>query len=255
MRRPRFTIVTPVLNGMPWLPEAVRSIVAQGRDVDVEHIVLDGGSTDGSREWLEANAAPGTILVFERDTGQTDALIRGFARASGEILSWLNADDTLEPGALARVAEAFDSNPEAVLVAGACLHIDSAGAVIGAIPTPPSSTLEGLLAHPYNIAQPSSFVRAGAYRAVGGLDPTLRMAMDVDLWMKLARIGRVVLLPGDVLSRFRIHGGAKSVAGASRAVREDLRVRRRYGMAVPSRTWWTLFKQAYLRPVKRLRLR
>ena len=245
----------PVFNGMPWLPEAVESVFRQGPPEDVELIVLDGGSSDGSREWLEANASTRAELVFETDNGQTDALIKGFARASRAVLGWLNADDILEAGTLRRVSKIFATNPDVSVISGACIEIDLAGNVIGQIPTPPSPDLQALLRHPHNLAQPATFFTAAAYRASGGLDPSLHLAMDVDLWMKLAAVGRIVLLPDEVLARFRIHAAAKSVAGATAAVREDLRVRRRHGMPIRSRAWWVLFKRAYLRPMKRLRLR
>jgi glycosyltransferase involved in cell wall biosynthesis len=131
----RISIVTPVLNGMPWLPEAVESVARQR--LDVEHLIRDGGSTDGSREWLTAHEDLGYRATFDRDRGQTDALIAGFAAATGDIFGWLNADDLLEPGALRRVAEAFEANPDAVIVSGACLLIGPDGAVLGPIPTPP----------------------------------------------------------------------------------------------------------------------
>lgn len=253
-RSPVFTIVTPVFNGMPWLPEAIESVLNQA-ETSVEFIVLDGGSTDGSRDWLLSNVKDTAQLVFEPDRGQTDALIAGLSRATGTYLGWLNADDRLELRALARVAAAFDGAPDASIVSGCCLEVDESGRFIGLIPTPPSATLEGLLAHPHNLAQPATFFRADAYRRVGGLDPDLDLAMDVDLWMKLAGTGRVVLLRDQILARFRIHGGAKSVSRATAAAREDLKVRRRHGMPVATRAWRVLFKRAYLRPLKRLRLR
>jgi glycosyltransferase involved in cell wall biosynthesis len=253
-RSPLFTIVTPVFNGMPWLPEAIDSVLSQV-ETSVELIVLDGGSTDGSREWLAGNVKDRAQMVFEPDRGQTDALIRGLTQARGVYLGWLNADDRLEPAALARVAAAFDDAPDASVVSGCCLEIDESGAITGLIPTPPSATLKGLLAHPHNLAQPATFFRTEAYGRVGGLDPDLDLAMDVDLWMRLALTGRVVLLRDQVLARFRIHSGAKSVTRATATVREDLKVRRRHGMPRTTRAWWVLFKRAYLRPLKRLRLR
>jgi glycosyltransferase involved in cell wall biosynthesis len=251
-RRPpsRFTIVTPVFNGMPWLPAAIDSVIDQRQDVDVELIVLDGGSTDGSREWLSQQVRTVATLVFEPDSGQTDALMRGLRMASGEYLGWLNSDDLLEPGALRSVADALDAAPDASAVSGCCLQMDEGGALIGLIPTPPSGSLDGLLRYPNNLAQPATFFRAEAYRRCGGLDAAWSLAMDVDLWMKLARVGPIALLPDTVLARFRIHAAAKSVAGATAAVREDLRIRRRHGMPIGSRAWWVLVKRAYLRPVK-----
>lgn len=245
---PFATIVTPVLNGMPWLPEAIESIFSQRTDTITELIVLDGGSTDGSREWLMRNVGEKGTLIFDTDHGQTDALIRGFHLAAGAMLGWLNADDVLEPGALALVASAFREHPDAVMVSGRCLQIDMVGRVLGVIPEPPSPTVDALLAFPSNLPQPATFFRKSAYDSVGGLDPALDMAMDVDLWMKLARVGELHLLHDQTLARFRLHGSGKSQAGSVAAAREDLSVRRRHGMPIPSRAWWLLVKQAYLSP-------
>jgi glycosyltransferase involved in cell wall biosynthesis len=235
----RISIVTPVLNGMPWLPEAVESVARQRSDVEVEHLIRDGGSTDGSREWLMAHEESGYRATFERDAGQTDALIAGFEDATGDVLGWLNADDLLEPDAAHRVADAFEANPDVLIVSGSCLLIDPEGVVIGAIPTPPDPAFDRLLRHPTNMAQPATFFRADAYRRLGGLDKRFDLAMDVDLWFRLASTGRVVLLRGAVLARFRLHPNAKSVRAAAATCREDLRIRRRYGMPLlsPAGRW------------------
>jgi GT2 family glycosyltransferase len=219
----RFTIVTPVFNGMPWLPDAVASVAAQRRDVDVEHLILDGGSTDGSREW----------------------------RASGEVLGWLNSDDLLEPGALGLVRDAFNGAPSAAVVAGGCLLIDPQSRVTGSIPVPPVRTFAELLRYPTNLPQPATFFRAAAYRRVGGLDRRYDLAMDVDLWLRLAREGGIVTLRMATLARFRIHPSAKSVVGAVAATREDLAARRRQGLPLWSPAGRYLLVHGYLRPLVR----
>lgn len=232
----RFTIVTPVYNGMPWLPDAMRSVDRQRNRVAVEHLVFDAGSTDGSREWLQSHTGADTVLVFEPDAGQTDALMKGFDLASGGIIGWLNSDDLFEDDALFRVGALFDAHPDAALVSGCALYINADGAITGAIPTPPVSSFEGLLRHPKNLAQPSTFFRLGAYRQARGLDRSLDLAMDVDLWMQLAQVGDVILAPSEVFSRFRLHRAAKSVKGAGAATLQDLAVRRRHGLSMRSAT-------------------
>lgn len=167
----KFSIVTPVFNGMPWLPDCVESIASQSADVDVEHLILEGGSTDGSREWLRDNADLGYTVVLEPDTGQTDALITGFSRATGDVFGWLNADDLLEAGSLGRVASVFQADPDLILVGGCCcVVIDEAGNFGGLIGTPPAGDFHGLLTHIDNPPQPATFFRAEAYRLAGGLD-------------------------------------------------------------------------------------
>jgi GT2 family glycosyltransferase len=247
----RFTIVTPVRNGMPWLPECITSVDSQRGTVDVQHIVQDPGSTDGSRAWLREHASPGLEVFEEADDGQTDALARGFARADGEILGWLNADDVLEAGALARVADVFAQNPDAVAVTGACLLIDPEGAVTGTIPVPPDLSLDGLVNSPWNPAQPATFFRAEAYRRVGGLDRRLDFAMDVDLWLRLAASGRIVALPGETLARFRRHPTAKTVTQVAATIREDFRLRRRHGLRLVSPVGREMIRVGYVRPALR----
>jgi glycosyltransferase involved in cell wall biosynthesis len=249
----RFTIVSPILNGLPWLPEAMTSVARQrdGRDgtgLDVEHIVLDGGSTDGSREWLQAHPELGCRLVFEKDDGQTAALRSGFEQATGELLGWLNSDDVLEPGALAEVHEVFAADPDVVMVSGACLFVDPDGKVLGAMATPPRPTYEDLVRTRLNPPQPSTFFRADAYRRAGGLDTSLNLAMDVDLWLKLAKLGKYVVLPDRVLARYRVHAAAKSERLAVASAREDLKVRRRNGMRWRSQAGEELLRKAYIDP-------
>ena len=245
----RISIVTPVLNGMPWLPETVDSVAAQRGDVDVEHLVRDGGSTDGSREWLAGHVALGYQISLEEDSSQTDALAVGFDHATGDVFGWLNADDVLAPGALKQVAEAFSAHPEAVIVSGSCLLVGPDGAILGAIPTPPRPELGRLLRHPTNLAQPATFFRAEAYRKVGGLNGRYDLAMDVDLWFRLASVGPVVLLRDVVLAQFRLHPNAKSVVAAAAASREDLSIRRRHGMPLSSPAGRALLWHGFLDPV------
>jgi glycosyltransferase involved in cell wall biosynthesis len=236
---------------MPWLPEAIQSVAAQREAAafDLEHIVLDGGSTDGSREWLKGHEDLGYRLSLEPDDGQTAALKTGFDLASGDLLGWLNSDDLLEPGALETAHNVFVSQPDAVMVSGACLFIDKDGRVLGAMPTVPIPTLEGLVKARLNPAQPATFFRASAYTAVGGLDPSFNLAMDVDLWLKLARQGRYVVLPDRVLARYRVHAQAKSERLAVASAREDLRARRRQGMPWRSPAGVELLRKAYIGPV------
>jgi len=243
------TIVTPVYNGMPWLPECVQSVARQRDGVEIEHLVYDGGSTDGTTEWLREHASLGYEAIIGPDGGQTDALMKGFSRATGDILAWLNADDLLEPGALRRVVDVFAADPELAMVTAACLLIDADGAIIGAIAPPPTVTSPELLRFPTNPAQPATFFKADAYREAGGLDPRYDLAMDTDLWLKLARTGRIQILPTEVLARFRLHPDAKSVAGSGAAARQDLRIRRGFGLPLRSRACIALIRAGYIRPV------
>ncbi len=244
------SIVMPVLNGLTWIPAAIASVLDQ-EVADVELIVLDGGSTDGTREWLERQAPGKVRVVLGRDRGQGDAIAKGLEMAQGPILGWLNADDMLQPGALGTVVAAFAEHPDAALVSGACWVIDGQDRVMGRIDPPPDGSLRGLLSHARNLAQPATFFSAAAYRRTAGIDTRLRYAMDVDLWLKLSRVGEVVLLPDQVLASFRIHAASKSAQEDPTQVREDLKVRLRQGMPLLSSASLTLMRWAYLRPIAR----
>jgi glycosyltransferase involved in cell wall biosynthesis len=245
----KVTVVTPVFNGMPWLPESIGSVARQRPDVEVEHLVYDGGSTDGSVEWLRDNASLAYEAIIGPDEGQTDALAKGFAMATGDIFTWLNADDVLEPGALRRVVDIFTANPQLVMVTAASLIIDTQGAITGAIPVPPLATFDGLRSLPAVPSQPATFFSAEAYRRAGGLDRRYDFAMDLDLWLRLARIGPIHALPTEVLARFRVHPSAKSTAQAGATAREDLRIRRRYGASPRSKAAVVMIRIGYVRPV------
>jgi glycosyltransferase involved in cell wall biosynthesis len=244
------TIVMPVRNGQPWIAAAVESVLAQD-GIAVDLIVLDGGSTDGTREWLQTQTDSRIRIVLEPDRGQSDAIARGLDSAAGAVLGWLNADDLLEPGALAAVVEAFDGRPGAALVSGVCRTIDPGGNATGRIDLPPDASLQGLLHSLANLPQPATFFRASAYRQTAGIDIELEYAMDVDLWLKLARVGEIVFLRDRVLASFRMHGASKSARGATDQVREDLKVRLRQGLPIWSRTAITLLRWSYLRPIAR----
>ena len=244
----RFSLVTPVMNGMPYVAECVQTIDAQRDDVDVEHLVYDAGSTDGTREWLRAHAERAR-LTFESDRGQIDALEKGFAAATGDVLGWLNADDLLERHALARVRDAFQKNPDAVAVSGACLFVDADGAAIDVVAPPRRAAFDDLLRAIRNLTQPSTFFRAAAFARAGGFDRTLTLAFDADLFRRIARIGAIVTLPGEVLARFRVHAASKTEQNHALSAREDLRSRRRLGMPLASPAALTLAKRGYVYPL------
>jgi glycosyltransferase involved in cell wall biosynthesis len=245
----RITVVTPVYNGMPWLPECIGSVAEQRREVDVEHLVYDAGSTDGSAEWLREHVSLGYEAIFEPDAGQTDALAKGFARASGDVYAWLNADDLLEPGSLRRVVEVFKGDPGLAFVTGACLVIDPQGAVVGAFRAPQEATLAGLLRVPTFPPQPATFFSARAYKSTDGLDRQYNLAMDLDLWLKLATVGPIKSLPTEVLARYRRQPNAKTEMSAAAGARQALRIRRRHGMPSRSPAAVVLIREGYIRPV------
>ena len=220
------SIVTPSYNQARYLEETMRSVLEQDYP-HIEYIVVDGGSTDGSREIIEKYAERLAWWVSEKDRGQTDAINKGFARARGEVLAWLNSDDTYQPGAIREAVEFLRANPQVGLVYGAANYIDEHGRVIGRFPA--AQTDYRRLRQGYvHIPQQSAFFRADLWRKVGPLDDSFYFAMDYDLWVRLAREASIVYLPR-VWANFRLHSDAKTIAADDRCWPEMLRVHYREG--------------------------
>jgi glycosyltransferase involved in cell wall biosynthesis len=190
---PRVSIVTPSFEQGRYLADAIESVLAQDYP-NLEHSVIDGGSGDGSVQVLERYAKKLASWVSEPDEGQAHALNKGFARATGEVFGWLNADDTYEPGAVRAAIEALAREPEVDVVSGRCRlwYGDERDRLM---PASPLRSYEDFLRvgsrwmKEQLILQPEAFFRRRAYEAVGGVPERWHYAMDVALWMAMARNG------------------------------------------------------------------
>jgi glycosyltransferase involved in cell wall biosynthesis len=223
-----FAIVTPSYNTGPHLRAAVNSVVEQDYP-HVDYVVMDGGSTDGSVEVLNS-FGPRLTWVSERDRGQSDAINRGFARTTGDVLGWLNSDDTYAPGALRAAAEYLAAHPDVAMVYGDADFIDASGNRIGRCAhVEPVFRRRRLLHYCDFVVQPAAFFRRSAFEAVGGLDPSLNWAMDYDLWLKFAAAGYKVAYLPRVLANYRWLGDSKSAAGGWGRLEEVDGVARRHG--------------------------
>lgn len=241
-KTPLVSIITPSFNQAAFLEETIQSVLSQDYP-NLEYLIVDGGSTDGSREIIARYQERLAWWVSERDQGQTDAINKGFARARGEILAWLNSDDTYLPGALSAAVASFQEHPEVGMVYGDANLIDAGGQVIGKFPARATDYRRLRRGH-VHIPQQSAFFRADLWREVGPLDPTFFFAMDYDLWVRLAR--RAPLLYTQQLwANFRLHGTGKSVIADDRCWPEMVRVHYRDGGGPLS---WLVFK-ARLRPL------
>lgn len=224
---PRVTVVTPSFNQAPFLEEAIRSVLLQGYP-NLEYIVLDGGSTDGSVEIIRRYAPWLTHWASAPDRGQADALRRGFERATGEVLAWLNSDDVYLPGALRQAVEVLRDTPEAVMVHGYADEIDRHSAYLGPARQIGPADHDILLRDNNVIGQPAAFFRRAAYEAAGGLDTGLHWTMDYDLWFRLARLGRLVHHP-QRLAQMRLYAETKTNTGDEAMFVEVREVVRRHG--------------------------
>ena len=223
---PLVSIVTPSYNQARFLEDTILSVLEQDYP-RVEYFVIDGGSTDGSQEIIRRYAQRLAGWVSEPDRGQTDAINKGFARAQGKYLAWLNSDDTYQPGAIREAVNYLETHPDVGLVYGNANFIDERGRVIGRFPAR-QTDLPRLKRGYVHIPQQASFFRGDLWRQVGPLDPSFYFAMDYDLWVRLAQRSRLVYLPRTWAS-FRLHGAAKTVADDDRCWPEMLRVHYREG--------------------------
>jgi glycosyltransferase involved in cell wall biosynthesis len=223
---PKVSIVTPSFNQAPFLEQTLRSVLEQDYP-NLEYIVIDGGSSDGSLEIIHKYADRLAYWQSQPDQGQTDAINQGFTRASGEILAWLNSDDLLLPGAVNAAARALQAHPEAAMVYGDALLINAEGKTIGKFPA--AQTDYRKLRRGYvHIPQQASFFRADLWQQVAPLDVSFYFAMDYDLWVRLAALAPLVYVP-ELWAAFRLHGEAKSIAADDRCWPEMLRVHYRDG--------------------------
>ena len=212
---PKISIITPSYNQAEFLEGTILSVLNQNYP-NLEYIIIDGGSTDGSIEIIKKYEKYITYWVSESDKGQSDAINRGFKMARGEILAWLNSDDTYLPGALGKAVEFFSTHSYIGMVYGKTYFINERGDVIGNYPTESFNYNE--LARSNFFAQPAVFFRREVYFAVGGLDLNLHYTMDYDLWVRIAKKHRVEYLPV-FLSTYRLHMESKTVSDDIRSLR------------------------------------
>lgn len=221
----RITVVTPSFNQGKYIEATLRSVLDQGYP-DLELIVNDAGSTDETAEIIDRYASRIAYVQRVPDGGQTDALIQGFQRATGEILAWLNSDDLYEAGALLEVAAHFADNPRDRFIYGDSTWIDEGGSVLRRKREMPFNRWIWLRTYNF-IPQPSAFWRRDLYEEVGGLDPAFDLAMDTDLFARFSERTE----PRHVArywSRMRAHADQKNVRLRGRSDEEDDLIRRRY---------------------------
>lgn len=224
--RSRISIVTPSFNQVAFVEDTLRSVLDQGYP-NKEYIVIDGSSTDGSVDVIRRYADRLTYWVSEKDRGQSHAINKGFAVATGDVLAWLNSDDTYLPGALATVAKCFAEHPGVDLVYGDYVYTDPAGKALMRRSVFGSMSYETLLYHDY-LGQPAVFFRRSLLDRVGPVDESLYYHMDWDLFLRMWKVCRPlhVAVP---LATSRLVPTAKSNAQDSDAyIADTLLVQQRH---------------------------
>jgi glycosyltransferase involved in cell wall biosynthesis len=208
---PKISIVTPSYNQGQFIEETIRSVLLQGYP-NLEYIIIDGGSTDGSVEIIKKYEPWLTYWVSEKDRGQSHAINKGFARATGEIMAWLNSDDIYAPEALNKVAKALYGKKRTLLV-GASISTNNPDRLEGKLDCRHPSWSE-LLYDVKTFPQPSVFWTRDLWEQTGGLDEDLDLVMDYDLWLRMQPYILEVIFDGTVLSIARNHPEMKSILHA-----------------------------------------
>lgn len=214
------SVITPSYNQAKYLEQTMRSVLEQDHP-RIEYIVMDGASADGSVEIIKKYA--GKLVYWEsvKDNGQADAINKGFARATGDVIAWLNSDDYYLPGTVSAAVKVFDENPDVVLVYGNMLAVDENGTTFNTL-TYQQLTFEDLLCFQI-IGQPAVFMRRSALQKTNGLDSTFHFLLDHLLWIQLAKHGRILHVD-QTWSAARYHAEAKNVAKAAEFGREAFRI-------------------------------
>lgn len=241
----RITVVTPTLNQSRFIERTLLSVLDQRGSFQLEYLVQDGGSTDGTLDILRRYQGR-LDWRSEPDAGQADAVNRALRRATGDVVGWVNSDDLLRPGALERVARAFEQHQEAMWLHGGCDIVDEADRPIRRW----IASYKALRCRRYSrrslllenfVSQMTVFWRREALAAAGYLDPTLHLSFDYEYWLRLSLLGDPLYL-AEPLAAFRWYPTSKSGAGFVRQqFQEDHQVFLRH--APPGDRWLRLRKR------------
>jgi glycosyltransferase involved in cell wall biosynthesis len=239
----KFTIITPNKNGGRFLGETIRSVISQNNTgVDLEYIMIDGGSTDNSLGIIRRYKQDISQIISEPDRGPVSAINKGLQLASGELVAWLNADDRYHPGALKRVAQFMAAHPDRALCFGACRIIDEDGREIrrgitrfkeAFFPISSRFTIQCL----NYISQPAMFFRRSALEAAGYLREDMVAAWDYDFILRLWQQGGAVHVPGPPLADFRWHPGSISARRFAAQFKEEFDAAARDAGNLAPQTW------------------
>jgi len=223
---PKISVVTPSYNQGEFLERTILSVLNQSYP-NLEYIIIDGSSTDASVEIIKKYEKDITYWVTEKDAGQTDAINKGWRMATGEIVAYLNSDDTYAPGAMRKVALYLKQHPQIDAVYGTCNLIDENDSIIN-VWEPTEFNLKSLVRCGIStIPQQTVFFRSHILKDIGFLDASLRHVMDYEYWIRIGQKFRIQRTPY-ILASFRIHNQSKTSLETSTQWQESCRIRAKY---------------------------
>lgn len=222
--RPRISIVTPSFNQGEFLEETIRSVLCQGYP-NLEYIIIDGGSGDGSVDIIRRYEPWLAHWESAPDRGQAHAINKGLRRSSGELVAYLNADDLYLPDTLQSVADRFAAHPQVDLLYGDCRVIDQASRVTGHWRSRPFDAVVELCRN--FIFQPTVFLRRALYERVGDFNEQLDCVMDIDYWYRAIHTAHFAYVRRELAS-FRIHSRSKTGQRRARFIAERYEILERF---------------------------
>jgi glycosyltransferase involved in cell wall biosynthesis len=217
MNLPKVSIITPSFNQAQFLDETIQSVISQDYP-DIEYIIVDGGSTDGSVEIIKNYESRISYWVSENDQGQADAINKGFAIATGEFIGWLNSDDCLSPGAIRKVVDAFMLNPDVEFIYG---DIGQGESLLASqkLRGRETSIEQILISGSVPIPQQGSMWRRSVLGKIGSLGTEWHVVLDREFFMRTVLKCKIQYLPA-TLGFFRYHADSKSISQMSRWIAE-----------------------------------
>jgi len=241
LAQPLVTIVTPSFNQGKFVEETILSVLNQTYK-NIEYIFVDGGSNDETMQIVEKYHDKIDVIIHEKDNGQADAINKGFKLSKGELVGWINSDDILYPDCVEEIVKIYNNHPNGAIYYGSktdFIDIDSAQfkTIKKLIPN-----MKYLLNNNYSIIQQGSFYNLSKVKECGNLDEELNYCMDLDLWLKLLKIGEIYSYDLKPLAAFRFDGNTKTMTGGYKFLREIRKTLLKHGAKYSSpniiRSYW-----------------
>lgn len=219
---PRVSIVSPSFNQAHFIEETICSVLNQSYP-NIEYIIIDGGSNDGSIEIIRKYEKKISYWVSEKDEGQTDAINKGLSIATGSILAYLNTDDTYLPSTVETVVNFFMKNPNVFMVYGDIFQINEQSQIIKRV-NPGNIDYHKLLSGSFYLPQPSVFIKRELWENLGKFDKDLNLAMDLDYWIRVYLNRYAISYINESLAQVRIYPDAKSSYLKHKYLEEKLKI-------------------------------
>ena len=216
---PLVTIITPSFNQGIYLEETIKSVINQTYS-NIQYIVVDGLSTDNSIEVINKYKDYIDIILIECDSGQSDAINKGFNLARGKLIGWLNSDDIIYPNCVEAIVELYLQNKTGAIFYPSNLDIIDSKGLLTKKSTVEIKNIYYLLNNDYKIIQQGSFYTIDCLMKAGFLDQKLNYCMDLDLWLRLLNYGPIHYIDSKIISAFRIWGNTKTTNGKELFLRE-----------------------------------